>query len=188
MNAAKWPHSLIGPEPASERGHGFRAVGVAVSKLGAPIVGKRGGGLLVRLKSDWPAIVGTDWAAVSWPTAVARDGCLKLRTTRRCRPRIAASRAAVDRARQRLPRPSSRDPPDPRAGAFAASGGAEQLVSTTTCLRRGGSARRAGLQYRRSRAAHGLGSAWPGGDRRVGVEPGPAALRRDLEDAILNIL
>ncbi len=81
MNAAKRPHSLTGPEPASERGHGFRAVGVAVSKLGGPIVGKRGGALLVRLKTDWPAIVGTDWAAVSWPTAVARDGCLKLRTT-----------------------------------------------------------------------------------------------------------
>lgn len=81
MNTAKRPHSLTGPEPASERGQGFRAVGVAVSKLGAPIVGKRGGGLLVRLKSDWPTIVGTDWAAVSWPTAMARDGCLKLRTT-----------------------------------------------------------------------------------------------------------
>jgi hypothetical protein len=81
MNAAKWPDSLTGPEPASERGRGFRAVGVAVSKLGAPIVVKRGGGFLVRLKTDWPAIVGADWAAVSWPTAVARDGCLKLRTT-----------------------------------------------------------------------------------------------------------
>jgi hypothetical protein len=81
MNAAKRPYSLTGPEPASERRHGFRAVGVAVAKLGAPIVSKRGGGLLVRLKTDWPAIVGADWAAVSWPTAVARDGCLKLRTT-----------------------------------------------------------------------------------------------------------
>jgi len=81
MNAAKRPRSLTGPAPTSERGHGFRAIGVAVSKLGAPIVGKRGGGLLVRLKTDWPAIVGTDWAAVSWPTALARDGCLKLRTT-----------------------------------------------------------------------------------------------------------
>ena len=81
MNAAKRPRSLTGSEPASERGHGFRAIGVAVSKLGAPIVGKRGGGLLVRLKTDWPAIVGTDWAAVSWPTAVSRDGCLKLRAT-----------------------------------------------------------------------------------------------------------
>jgi hypothetical protein len=81
MNPAKWPHNLTGPERASERGHGFCAIGVTVSKLGAPIVGKRGGGLLVRLKSDWPAIVGTDWAAVSWPTAVSRDGCLKLRAT-----------------------------------------------------------------------------------------------------------
>jgi hypothetical protein len=81
MNAAKRPHSLTGPGTASERGHGFRAVGVAVSTLGAPIVGKRGGGLLIRLKADWPAIVGTDWAAVSWPTAVTRDGCLKLRAT-----------------------------------------------------------------------------------------------------------
>jgi hypothetical protein len=81
MSQAKRPHSLTGPEPASERGLGFRAVGVAVSRLGAPIAGKHGGGLLVRLKTDWPAIVGADWAAVSWPTAVARDGCLKLRAT-----------------------------------------------------------------------------------------------------------
>jgi hypothetical protein len=80
MSGAKQARSLTGQEPASERGHGFRAVGVAVSKLGAPIAGKRGGGLLVRLKADWPAIVGTEWAAVSWPTAVARDGGLKLRT------------------------------------------------------------------------------------------------------------
>ncbi len=81
MNVAKWPYSLTGRGPASERGYGFGAVGVAVSKLGAPIFGKRGGGLLVRLKTDWPAIVGTDWAAVSWPTAVTRDGYLKLRMT-----------------------------------------------------------------------------------------------------------
>ncbi len=94
MNAAKRPPSLTDPEPASQRGHGFRAVGVAVSKAGAPIIAKRGGGVVVRLKADWPAIVGTDWAAVSWPTALARDGCLKLRaaplphsncsTVRRC--------------------------------------------------------------------------------------------------------
>ena len=50
-----------------------------MSKAGAPIIAKRGGGVVVRLKADWPAIVGTDWAAVSWPTALARDGCLKLR-------------------------------------------------------------------------------------------------------------
>jgi hypothetical protein len=81
MNAAKRRPSLTGLEPAGERGHGFRAIGVAVSKLGAPIVGRRVGGLLVRLKSHWPAIVGVDWAAASWPVALARDGSLKLRTT-----------------------------------------------------------------------------------------------------------
>jgi hypothetical protein len=79
VNAAKRPPSLAGPEPVSQPSHGFRAIGVAVSKVGAPIIAKRGGGLVVRLKADWPAIVGTDWAAVSWPTALARDGCLKLR-------------------------------------------------------------------------------------------------------------
>ena len=50
-----------------------------MSKLGAPILAKRGGGLLVRLKTNWLAIVGTDWAAVSWPAAVGPDGSLKLR-------------------------------------------------------------------------------------------------------------
>jgi hypothetical protein len=58
---------------------GFRAVGVAVSKLARPIVAKRGGGMLVRLKTEWAAIVGTDWAEVTWPTALGRDGVLKLR-------------------------------------------------------------------------------------------------------------
>jgi hypothetical protein len=69
------------PRPAreSERPHGFRAVGVAVSKLTAPIITKRGGGILVRLKADWVSIAGADWAAVSWPSALGRDGVLKLR-------------------------------------------------------------------------------------------------------------
>jgi len=71
--------SLPRPARESERPHGFRAVGVAVSKLAAPIITKRGGGILVRLKADWAAIAGTDWAAVSWPLALARDGALKLR-------------------------------------------------------------------------------------------------------------
>ena len=64
----------------SERRSGFRAVGVAVSKLAAPIVAKRGGGMLVRLKSEWVAIIGPDLAAVTWPAALGRDGVLKLRT------------------------------------------------------------------------------------------------------------
>lgn len=70
--------SLAGPAPGSERRHGFRALGVAVSAIAARIVAKRGGGLLVRLKAEWAAIVGTDWAAVSWPAALGRDGALKL--------------------------------------------------------------------------------------------------------------
>ena len=66
--------------PAAEREHrGFRAVGVAVSKLTVPIVARRGGGVLVRLKAEWPAIVGTDWAEVSWPATLGRDSVLKLR-------------------------------------------------------------------------------------------------------------
>jgi hypothetical protein len=77
---AVWPRE-------SERNHGFRAVGVAASKLAAPIVAKRGGGVLVRLKSEWAAIIGTDWAAVTWPCGLGRDGVLKLR---------AASTAAPD--------------------------------------------------------------------------------------------
>jgi hypothetical protein len=71
--------------PAAEREHpkreyrGFRALGVAVSKLTVPIIARRGGGVLVRLKAEWAAIVGPDWAEVSWPTALGRDGVLKLR-------------------------------------------------------------------------------------------------------------
>jgi len=79
--------NLAAPGRESEYNWGFRAVGVAVSKLAAPIVVRRGGGILVRLKSEWPAIIGQDWAAVSWPTALGRDGVLKLR---------AASTAALE--------------------------------------------------------------------------------------------
>jgi hypothetical protein len=64
----------------SERGRGLRAVGVAASKLAAPIVARHGGGILVRLKAEWTQIVGPDWAGVTWPTALGRDGVLKLRT------------------------------------------------------------------------------------------------------------
>ena len=79
--------SLAVPARESERNPGFRAVGVAVSKLAAPIVAKRGGGILVRLKAGWATIIGTDWAAVTWPSALGRDGVLKLR---------AASTAALE--------------------------------------------------------------------------------------------
>jgi hypothetical protein len=73
--------SLTAPAPESERHLGFRAVGVAVSKLAAPVVAKRGGAILVRLKAEWAAIIGADWASVTWPSALGRDGVLKLRTT-----------------------------------------------------------------------------------------------------------
>jgi hypothetical protein len=58
-----------------------------VSRLAAPIVIRRGGGTLVRLKSEWSAIIGPDWAAMTWPCALGRDGALKLR---------AASMAALE--------------------------------------------------------------------------------------------
>jgi hypothetical protein len=65
--------------PAAPRGGGFRAVGAAVAKLAAPIVEKRGGGHLARLKAAWPAIAGAQWSVSAWPAALGRDGALKLR-------------------------------------------------------------------------------------------------------------
>ena len=62
-----------------ERRPGLRAVGPAVSRLAGPIVARHGGGILARLKSEWPAIVGTETAVVTWPQALSRDGALKLR-------------------------------------------------------------------------------------------------------------
>lgn len=63
---------------AFARRQGLRAVGVAASRVAAPIL-KRRAGALARLKSEWPAIVGPAWAQVSWPTALGRDGALRLR-------------------------------------------------------------------------------------------------------------
>ncbi len=51
-----------------------------MSKLAAPVAGKRSGGLLVRLKADWWAIVGPEWALIAWPAGYGRDGVLKLHT------------------------------------------------------------------------------------------------------------
>jgi hypothetical protein len=72
--------TLAAAAPEGERGRGFRAVGAAVSKLAAPIIIQRGGGILTRLKSDWGTIIGPDWSTATWPTALGRDGVLKLRT------------------------------------------------------------------------------------------------------------
>src|SRR6516164_10887193 len=86
-DAAKSNPSLTAPTPESERYRRLLAVGVAASKLAAPIVAQRAGGILVRLKAEWAAIVGPEWAAVTWPTSLGRDGALKLR---------AASTAALE--------------------------------------------------------------------------------------------
>ena len=72
--------SLTGKPAKGERQQAMRAIGVAVSKLAAPIVARRGGGVLARLKAEWGTIIGRDWAEVTWPGALGRDGVLKLRT------------------------------------------------------------------------------------------------------------
>ena len=80
MKTAKARRRLDGPDDLGDRHPGFRAVGIPVSKLAAPIAVKRGGGLLVRLKTDWSVIVGPEWALIAWPVGYGRDGVLKLRT------------------------------------------------------------------------------------------------------------
>ena len=77
-NAGSEKSTLAGKAPEGERRPGLRALGGAVSRIGAPIVA-RGGGTLARLKADWPAIVGAESAAATWPDALSRDGVLKLR-------------------------------------------------------------------------------------------------------------
>jgi hypothetical protein len=57
---------------------GMRAAGIAASRIAAPIVARRGGGVLFRLKTEWAAVVGPELAAASWPEALGRDGALKL--------------------------------------------------------------------------------------------------------------
>jgi hypothetical protein len=57
----------------------MRAAGIAASRIAAPIVARRGGGVLGRLKAEWAAVVGAELAAMTWPEALGRDGALKLR-------------------------------------------------------------------------------------------------------------
>ncbi len=57
----------------------MRAAGVAASRIAAPIVARRGGGVLGRLKAEWAAVVGAELAALTWPETLGRDGALKLR-------------------------------------------------------------------------------------------------------------
>ena len=72
--------SLARLPPETRRGRGnLRALGVASSRVARPIIARQGGGVLAQLKTEWDAIVGPDWAAVTWPAALGRDGALKLR-------------------------------------------------------------------------------------------------------------
>lgn len=61
-----------------QRRPGLRAAGIAASRLTAPVVVRRGGGALARLKAEWGAIAGAEFAAESWPEALGRDGVLRL--------------------------------------------------------------------------------------------------------------
>jgi hypothetical protein len=68
-----------GTPAESERRPGLRAAGISASRIAAPIVARRGGGVLGRLKAEWAAVVGAELAATTWPEALGRDGALKLR-------------------------------------------------------------------------------------------------------------
>jgi hypothetical protein len=68
--------SVAGAE--RERRPGLRAIGLAASRLAAPIVALRGG-VLARLKAEWPAVVGAELAEATWPDRLSRDGVLRLR-------------------------------------------------------------------------------------------------------------
>jgi hypothetical protein len=57
----------------------MRAAGIAAARIAAPIVARRGGGVLGRLKAEWAAVVGAELAALTWPESLGRDGALKLR-------------------------------------------------------------------------------------------------------------
>jgi hypothetical protein len=57
----------------------MRAAGVAAARIAGPIVARGSGGMLSRLKAEWSAAAGADFAAACWPEALGRDGALKLR-------------------------------------------------------------------------------------------------------------
>ncbi len=64
---------------SSERQGRLAALGVALARVAAPIIGKRGS--LARLKAHWTAIAGPEWGEASSPLSLGRDGVLKLRAT-----------------------------------------------------------------------------------------------------------
>jgi hypothetical protein len=69
-------------EPRREpglRAPGLHAIGIDASRVAAPIVAKSGGGIAARIKAAWPEIVGTEFAAITWPESVSTAGVLRLR-------------------------------------------------------------------------------------------------------------
>jgi hypothetical protein len=66
-----------------ERRAGLRAAGGIAARVAGPIVSRRRGGLLARLKADWRAIADDAVAAQTWPEAISRDGGLRLRVVPR---------------------------------------------------------------------------------------------------------
>jgi hypothetical protein len=73
------PDSGTVPGVTGKTSAGRAASGMATSRLAGAIAARHGGGVLARLKADWPAVVGTELAAATWPHALGRDGVLKLR-------------------------------------------------------------------------------------------------------------
>jgi len=70
--------TVPGSAATDERRPGLRAAGLAASRVAAPVAARRGGGVLARMKVDWAAIAGAEFAAASWPLALARGGVLRL--------------------------------------------------------------------------------------------------------------
>jgi hypothetical protein len=73
--------SVAAPERRIERQRepGLRAIGIAASRLAAPIVAKSGGGIAARIKAAWPQIAGAELAAITWPESLSSGGVLRLR-------------------------------------------------------------------------------------------------------------
>lgn len=71
--------NLSRPDRGGERRQGFRAAGAQLPRIVGPILARHGGGVLMRLKSEWAAIIGPELAAATWPEALARGGTLRLR-------------------------------------------------------------------------------------------------------------
>ncbi|HYU11046.1 MAG TPA: DciA family protein [Stellaceae bacterium] len=131
------PATLSVAAAERERRPGLRAIGLAASRLAAPIVGRSGGGVLARLKAEWPAIVGAELAAATWPDRLSREGVLKLRIAGTLGPdlqhrapllierinlyfgRAAISRLVLVQGPLPLPLPPARTAPAPLAEAQA---------------------------------------------------------------------